>query len=177
MTTADMTAVVGTNYLNQGGISYPVSRLLYHGEYNPQAFTNDIGIVVLGAPIQYNPSVQPIALSTASPNPGDILTLIGWGLTSFPGNPSNELKHIALTTQDTGSCAAAWAGSLPITANQICTRGGPTGSCKGDSGGPLIKGNVLAGLVSFGQPCALGKPDVFTNVASYIGWIKSVAGI
>lgn len=47
---------------------------------------------------------------------------------------------------------------------------------QGDSGGPLvIKGDkigiVQVGIVSFGRPCAVGSPDVFTRVAAFKDWI------
>lgn len=44
---------------------------------------------------------------------------------------------------------------------------------QGDSGGPLIHDDVQIGVVSFGQPCAVGKPDVYTRVSSFVSWIDS----
>ncbi|OXU23552.1 hypothetical protein TSAR_008885 [Trichomalopsis sarcophagae] len=46
------------------------------------------------------------------------------------------------------------------------------GTLAGDSGGPLVSNGVQIGIVSFGQPCALGLPDVYTRVWSYMDWIK-----
>lgn len=43
---------------------------------------------------------------------------------------------------------------------------------QGDSGGPLVADNEQIGVVSWGIPCARGRPDVFTRVYSYIDWIK-----
>lgn len=34
------------------------------------------------------------------------------------------------------------------------------GECFGDSGGPLVHKDQVAGIVSWGHPCAVGKPDV-----------------
>ena len=54
-------------------------------------------------------------------------------------------------------------------------------SCGGDSGGPLVyrDGNhegdpwFLIGVISFGtKECAVGKPGVYTKVASYLEWIE-----
>lgn len=44
---------------------------------------------------------------------------------------------------------------------------------QGDSGGPLVHNTVQIGVVSFGQPCGVGKPDVFTRVSSFTSWINS----
>lgn len=43
---------------------------------------------------------------------------------------------------------------------------------QGDSGGPLVENEYQVGVVSWGIPCAKGKPDVFTRVYSYLDWIK-----
>lgn len=50
------------------------------------------------------------------------------------------------------------------------------GLCSGDSGGPLVYANSLVGVISWGVPCALGKPDVYTRVSTHLGWIASVIG-
>lgn len=45
-------------------------------------------------------------------------------------------------------------------------------SVQGDSGGPLVANGVQVGIVSYGYPCAIGHPDVFTRVYSFLNWIK-----
>lgn len=41
-------------------------------------------------------------------------------------------------------------------------------------GGPLITNEgVLVGIVSWGVPCALGYPDIYTGVYKYLDWIQS----
>ena len=46
------------------------------------------------------------------------------------------------------------------------------GACNGDSGGPLVVNGVQVGVVSFGIPCGVGKPDVYTRVSSFGPWIR-----
>lgn len=48
---------------------------------------------------------------------------------------------------------------------------------QGDSGGPLVANGELIGIVSWGKPCAVGKPDVFTRVYYYREWIKRITGL
>ena len=43
---------------------------------------------------------------------------------------------------------------------------------QGDSGGPLVAHGQVIGITSFGDDCAIGKPDVFTRVSAYSSWIK-----
>lgn len=44
-------------------------------------------------------------------------------------------------------------------------------SFQGDSGGPLVANGSQIGIVSFGRPCAVGYPDVYTRVSSFTSWI------
>lgn len=43
-------------------------------------------------------------------------------------------------------------------------------------GGPLVANGQLIGVVSWGIPCALGSPDVFSRISSYRSWMMSVTG-
>ncbi|XP_030242780.1 trypsin 3A1-like [Drosophila navojoa] len=56
---------------------------------------------------------------------------------------------------------------------------GGKGSCKGDSGGPMVNGNgVLVGVVSWGKPCALPNyPSVFARVSYVREWIRKHTGV
>lgn len=48
------------------------------------------------------------------------------------------------------------------------------GMCYGDSGSALISRGELIGVVSRGAlPCAVGFPDVYTRISSYVRWIDS----
>lgn len=48
------------------------------------------------------------------------------------------------------------------------------GLCHGDSGGPLVIDGELAGIGSWGVPCAHGRPDGFTRVSFFFDWINEV---
>lgn len=43
---------------------------------------------------------------------------------------------------------------------------------QGDSGGPLVAGQYQIGIASYVRPCALGSPDVFARVYSFLDWIE-----
>jgi len=79
---------------------------------------------------------------------------------------------------------------LPISYDdQICAGGQGKGSCYGDGGGPLVINAfnkttkdllpnfepgywIQVGIVSFGPPECYNKPQVYTRVHKYIGWIR-----
>ena len=46
-------------------------------------------------------------------------------------------------------------------------------SFQGDSGSALIANGTQIGIVSFGRPCAVGYPDVYTRVSSFEPWIRA----
>lgn len=39
--------------------------------------------------------------------------------------------------------------------------------------GPLVSNNTLIGVVSASIGCALGYPDLYTNIYEYTEWIKN----
>jgi secreted trypsin-like serine protease len=47
-------------------------------------------------------------------------------------------------------------------------------TCKGDSGGPLLIGETLAGVTSGGDPDCLGLLSWDTNVVPFLPWIVSL---
>lgn len=70
-----------------------------------------------------------------------------------------------------------------VQANQMCAGGVPgKDSCRGDSGGPLIRSFVdtingrvqwyQEGIVSRGVECGLqGYPGIYTRLSRFISWI------
>lgn len=93
----------------------------------------------------------------------------------------NQLQYAepqSLTNED---CVSRFKGqdfSQFVRETSLCTvNKDGVGACHGDSGGPLVDvtnpdTKVLAGVVSWGVPCAKGYPDVYTRVYSFLDWIK-----
>lgn len=93
-----------------------------------------------------------------------------------------HLHKVRVPLVPAGPCEAAYAKiEQVITPRMLCAGGaepegqGDTDSCYGDSGGPLVisagagatpSGDVLLGLVDFGNGCAqAGYPGVYVRVA------------
>lgn len=57
----------------------------------------------------------------------------------------------------------------------MCTRNANgTGTCYGDSGGPLAFNNTLIGLVSWSVGCSNGYPSIYTRIFPQLEWINKV---
>lgn len=170
-----MTVVVGTNHLQSGGIAYPVELIVSHADYNPKVINNDVALLKVSTDIQFNNLVQPISLGSSIVGEGKKATLAGWGKTSTNGQASEALLYLdTYQTLSPQSCAAALYPN-PTYESEICVFDRVShGACQGDSGGPLIVDGYLHGITSWVIPCAVGRPDVFTRVASFLPWIKNV---
>ncbi|KAK4872917.1 hypothetical protein RN001_014946 [Aquatica leii] len=173
-----ITVVVGTNQLNAGGTSYALANAIIHENYNPAGTANDIGLIQVRTNIVTSNLVKIISLASTQPPDFSECRLSGWGLTSFPSEIiPNNLQHIQLYKISLAECRRGLPNFAVYDSNVCTFKGAGQGACKGDSGGPLISGNVQIGVVSWGIPCALGVPDVFTSVPSYRAWIRSYTGI
>ncbi|KAK5640464.1 hypothetical protein RI129_011275 [Pyrocoelia pectoralis] len=160
---------VGTILVNEGGDVYEVSEARVHPEYTNYA-QNDIAIVKLKSPISFNEKVQPIALETEYVDADVKCVLTGWGSLQFPGTESNELQQLNLKTVTNTECSTILTDNIDETKICTFTKAGE-GSCVGDSGGPLVADKQI-GIVSYGIPCGIGYPDVFTRVSAYKDWIE-----
>jgi len=144
-------------------------------------FNNDIAIVKLATPVQFNNNIQPICLPSSSSDnaaDGSFGIVSGWGALGEGMEGSKELRQVTLPVVSSASCSVPYR-SLNSTTNFCAgyTEGGKD-SCQGDSGGPFFfkksQGFVLYGVVSSGIGCArVGVPGLYTRVSNYLPWISS----
>lgn len=131
----------------------------------------------------YSPSVQPVRL----PNQNEVIVhgaiayTSGWGRTSkrYNSKSSRKLKWIALEIVSNKRCNIKLKGE--VLNNMLCafSKTCEQDSMQGDSGGALVIGDVQIGVVSWGREYSQRRkkhkyPGVYTRVASFIDWIKSV---
>ncbi|XP_039762812.1 chymotrypsin-1-like [Pararge aegeria] len=166
-------AVVGTNQLLFGGKSYSIRKVVQHKKYDPELIKNDIALIFTKREMEFSSTIQAIELNDEPVAPGEDLLLTGWGTTSYPGLAPNDLMQLELKAVSYEECKEAHQETNPVYETQICAiSSAGKGACHGDSGGPLVREGRQVGIVSWGIPCAKGKPDVYTKVESYMDWIE-----
>ena len=167
--------VTGTIDSSKGQF-HNVQSVRVHPSYTGQqrdAWRNDVAVITLQRPIQYNQNQSPIALTDSQPAPGTLCTLSGWGKTSANGPLARTLLKMNQSVISLSQCQQRHRG-MPLDNSHLCAlnrRG--IGACQGDSGGPLIANGKQVGITSWVVPCAAGEPDAYANVFSLRSFILS----
>ncbi|XP_022826080.1 chymotrypsin-1-like [Spodoptera litura] len=164
--------VAGTNNLDIGGKRCDVSTIIVHRRYNTTSRQHDIALLKTRSPFDLQ-IIKPLKLSRRHLHEGDDIVLVGFGASEPHGSSSRVMYTLEMPVFNQEVCEFAMRYSRPVTKEMFCTftKIGQ-GTCHGDSGSPLVKGDELVGIVSWGIPCAVGFPDVHTRLAPYVDWIK-----
>ncbi|XP_015586368.1 chymotrypsin-1 [Cephus cinctus] len=172
----DLTVITGTNSLATGGDTYGIQNLTYHSSYDDSAsstWRHDIAIIRLSTELTVSSSQSIISLPTEDA-PTDVdATVSGWGRVLYPSYSSpTSLQKASVTLLNNTYCQSFV--NLAIYDSHLCgLQEYGIGVCSGDSGGPLIYNNTIVGIVSWGYGCAIGMPDGYTRVYSYLDYIKT----
>lgn len=165
----DLKIVSGSNSLTEGGTQHEIEQTIVHEKYISNNVGYDISLIKLSSPIIFTNSTAPISLEKDDLDEVDV-TLCGWGMDGFPGDVPDKLQKVRLRTITVQKCIDL---VFFTNKNEICTQvPAGQGACFGDSGGPLIHNGKVCGIVSRGNPCAQGLPDIFTRVSVHVGWIE-----
>lgn len=151
-----------------------VIRRIPHPNYDDDTIANDIMLIQLDSPIT---SIQPIPWERSLSAPADrqILTTMGFGLTSEWGDVSMLLRQVDVPAVDDRTCSQYYNGQIQ---REVMFCAGEVGkdSCQGDSGGPIIDRSQATmkqvGIVSWGEGCARSQyPGVYTRIAPFSEWM------
>ncbi|XP_066248691.1 phenoloxidase-activating factor 3-like [Euwallacea similis] len=155
-----------------------VEKIIKHQSFSTSTTRNDIALIKVEKDIVYSKYVQPICLpsNSFSLQEKEHFFITGWGRTETGSTSPVKLKaRVPLT--DKSNCSQL--GSLGE--GQICVSAGlGIDSCKGDSGGPVMKisaesGDIvttLIGIISYGFGKCGTSNSVNTYVPFYLDWIK-----
>ncbi|KPJ15682.1 Chymotrypsin-1 [Papilio machaon] len=184
-----LSITVGTNSWNSGGQTYNISGNITHPDFDPILVINDIGFLIVSTDVDLSKSVQLTILSYENIGAGVETTVAGWGRVNRTTPVSSELLELEMTTVEGQQCAkevkanaAKFRMRVPPVEPRLmlCAYHSVNhGVCNGDSGSPLVEVSTgkQIGLVSWGMPCALGTPDMFTRVSAYQTWIQQTMTI
>jgi secreted trypsin-like serine protease len=185
---AHITATVGRDDLRQtstgqqsrGAVAF--MHPAYVGGLIPR---NDVALIRLATPITgYTPMKIAGPGEEATWKAGTQSTIIGWGLTSDGGDPSDVLREAQVPIVSDPDCTAAYMlvgiGGTTVSdyssLNMLCAgylgRGG-VDTCQGDSGGPLLVPTTVgfrqAGITSWGAGCAdKDYPGVYARIGASV---------
>uniref|UniRef100_A0A1B0ALE3 Peptidase S1 domain-containing protein n=2 Tax=Glossina palpalis gambiensis TaxID=67801 RepID=A0A1B0ALE3_9MUSC len=172
----DLIVVAGSDNSDGGdGVVSRVEKIIFHENFDLQTMANDIALIFLSTPLPINNvTIATLLLASEELALGSPVTVIGWGFTSASGSTSRKLRKAELKISDPVECSSAY-GIGSIQANMLCAGvlGGGKDACNHDSGGPLVSGNKLAGVVSWNRGCGRpGYPGVYANVAYLHNWLE-----
>lgn len=118
--------------------------------------------------------ILPLNRDPVLPQSGDILRIMGFGVTDENGyGLVDALRQASVYAVNNGQCGNMYGGAFD--AEVMLCAGVPNGeadTCYGDSGGPLINDvGVQVGIVSWGDGCGTGYPGVYSRVSTVVDWI------
>lgn len=163
-----------------------VSQVLVFPGYEPAKSLNDVGLLVLAAPV----AAPALPLASGADEgllaSGTPLAIAGWGLTNFdPPRAPAILQEGETTVQSTQFCQRKLRRVLSVyrPANQLCVRspsGSGPGLCDGDSGGPGIARRADGSLVQIGVvslksalDCDPKAPQVLARADVVSPWVAA----
>ncbi|XP_017786556.1 PREDICTED: mucin-3A [Nicrophorus vespilloides] len=170
-------------------ISRNVKRVIVHRQYDPATFENDLALLELEHPVQFDQHIIPICLPRDHEDfTGRMATVTGWGRLKYGGGVPSVLQEVQVPIMENTVCQEMFrtAGHSKVILESFLCAGyanGQKDSCEGDSGGPLVLQRPdgryqLAGTVSHGIKCASPYlPGVYMRTTYYKPWIGSVTGI
>lgn len=172
----------GSNDLTSGGEVIRAASITMHPDYDRNRTTSDLAVIRLQRASTLGTAGRVIReTQTGLWAPGDLAWVTGWGATSEGGAGSTTLLEAKVPIVSDATCQRAYGTSL-APKHHVCAGyvgEGGTDTCQGDSGGPMMVPNTrgqlfIMGLTSWGNGCARPRyPGVYTEVATYLDWIKA----
>ncbi|KAL2101808.1 hypothetical protein ACEWY4_003569 [Coilia grayii] len=171
---------------NANEVRRSVLTITTHPQYNNSLFNNDVALIQLGSSVSFTNYIRPACLSARNSTFHNATACVatGWGnIRKGESLPAPQtLQEVKVPVVGNRQCTCQFTTTnAKITSNMVCAGSSGRGVCQGDSGGPLQCKQesqwIIAGLSSFGVPCATGRfPEVFSRVSEYQSWITDNVG-
>ena len=161
-----------------------VSEIHLHEKWRKGQLREGFDIALLRLDQAQPNAVSQLADVAAEPGVGELVNARGWGTMSYNGNDRvkpDHMQKVKLPYHGTRACLEANEFTTRETLICLLKTGSKddafaqTGTCDGDSGGPIHVRGKQIGLVSFGYrkngKCRGGTFGGYTRVSSYRRWI------
>lgn len=179
----------------KGELRLKADKMHIHEGYDKDTLKNDIALIHLTTPVAPSLFIRPLCLSDFQEKNTQNCMIVGWGETKssslFP--VLQEGKISIMTTKECGDHYMNEVKKSSINISEFICAGERdafhTGSCEGDSGGPLMcqdeKGNWQGvGVTSWSSIFAcssvaniLPLPGGYTRIFFYSNWIENITSI
>ncbi|XP_063076992.1 transmembrane protease serine 9-like [Engraulis encrasicolus] len=150
---------------NPNKVSRTISQIIMHPGYNSDTLDNDIVLLRLSSPVDFNDYIRPVCLAASGStfSPGANVWFTGWGNIEEGGLeflPPVVWQEAEIPVLEQSTCGNIYY-CTEITDNMLCA---------GQEG----KGTREGGVVSFGDVSSYALyPDVYARVSRYQSWITS----
>jgi len=166
-----------------GKVKYPVESIYIHPSYlqimkdptltklwerHSKEGVFDVALLILS---QTPVGVTPVALSTAVPTASTAVSFLGYGMTATGGAVPvpNNIKYSLYR----GTNALTFVDqTYALTQYKV----GTSGTYSGDSGGPLMIDNAIAGVTNSVTGYNYDSVDTFTRLGTIQPWISGMMG-
>lgn len=157
---------------------FNVRRMHRHPNYNHNNATYDLAVIELAGNATIIPGVVEIASIGRGPAENDLVTIMGWGLTSNLNLPSQVASNILQTGEVT---VLGWDACTNLRNRHnrgrqtFCGQSDFTNTCYGDSGSPVMRLNTneIEGLVSGGTAGCTANYAFYTDFSNSWYWLQA----
>ncbi|XP_075705926.1 transmembrane protease serine 11G-like [Rhinoderma darwinii] len=164
-----------------------LKQIITYEQYSSETHQNDIALLELSDPVNFNQDIRPVCLPSTSEKFADDKScyVTGWGALKYEGPSSPILQQAQVKIINSDLCGSVQMYGNVINPSMICAGyvEGKIDACQRDSGGPLVSTQnngkwALIGIVSFGDGCALpNRPGVYSRVTYLRSWITKKSGL
>jgi len=156
-------------------IRFP-SHLFVHPAFSLRTYSSDIAVIRTSSPFTRTQTLNFLPRVFFTPSDDEFCNLAGWGVTAETNQrPHPILLRIDIKIISTEFCNSTQSYQGLIPQGHLCAGrfDGSRDACFGDSGGGLICGGRIAGVVSFGFGCGRQNfPGAYVDVAQFNQWIQ-----
>ncbi|KAH8392944.1 hypothetical protein KR200_000873 [Drosophila serrata] len=160
-------------YVNGKTICSPVKSVYVPKEFITHNIMNMALIHLMSSLPTDNPRIGFLLLPLKPPIYGATYSILGWGRLYMDGPLASEIVQLDVTLMDMQSCLMYFkyfrSGMLCAGKDNLTMDADP---CPGDIGSPLIRDQVMFGLVAYPLGCGSDVlPSVYTDVYVGLKWI------